>query len=439
MPKTKAVLFLLGSVFAGLAAGPVGAASLDDPMYDGESAIHAPYPVPAPTIEDLRGIQYEYSSQANLVVVEWKIVNGPFDEIQVSLGDASSRLAGNATGISFRNVAPGSHDIRVEGTFQETVIFEEIPFTVLRACPVAPVTVWNCLYYGNDTITGKGFLQIAWDAPLPPPGDSFVEYEISMDGKFLLLTRTTDGAVTVYGTYEGNHTVGIIGITRSYAAPETRKTFHAEKLPPPEDLSLMVNCNGTEPLGKIDYRIPEEVGHDAIAVWIRSGGPWEFRGYFTAPLDDGPGDNGPAIYVPDLPDGLVDIEASLVLFDEDRETPRAMSNLPGKPGAHAILREVIDCRNPIEFLRGDADSNGRVNITDGIRLLSYLFIGISSISCPVSADVDDNDLLEITDGIGILNYLFMGGSDPEPPGPWTCGQDPTPGELWECAGGTCNS
>ena len=39
-------------------------------------------------------------------------------------------------------------------------------------------------------------------------------------------------------------------------------------------------------------------------------------------------------------------------------------------------------------------------------------------------DADDNGELDITDGIGILSYLFLGGDAPHAPFPG-CGEDPT--------------
>lgn len=53
-----------------------------------------------------------------------------------------------------------------------------------------------------------------------------------------------------------------------------------------------------------------------------------------------------------------------------------------------------------EFRRGDADSNGRLEITDPIR---------------------------------VLGYLFLGGGAPPGPGPAFCGPDPTPDGLDPCS------
>jgi hypothetical protein len=90
-----------------------------------------------------------------------------------------------------------------------------------------------------------------------------------------------------------------------------------------------------------------------------------------------------------------------------------------------------DCANhpecePQRFHRGDARPNGRLDITDAIQILGFLF-GSVAISCQETADVDDNGHVEVTDAILVLRYLFSDGPAPAPPGPpgQPCGLDPT--------------
>ncbi|HZN60265.1 MAG TPA: hypothetical protein VFD71_19490, partial [Planctomycetota bacterium] len=64
---------------------------------------------------------------------------------------------------------------------------------------------------------------------------------------------------------------------------------------------------------------------------------------------------------------------------------------------------------------------------------SYLFLGGTVPVCPDAVDADDNGRLEITDPIRILGYLFLGGTQPPAPGPNACGPDPTPDALGACA------
>lgn len=78
------------------------------------------------------------------------------------------------------------------------------------------------------------------------------------------------------------------------------------------------------------------------------------------------------------------------------------------------------------FHRGDPNDDGATNITDGIYLLNFLFLGGPGPTCMESADSNDDGEVNITDGIFILNFLFLGGPSPAPPGPATepCGRDP---------------
>ena len=83
------------------------------------------------------------------------------------------------------------------------------------------------------------------------------------------------------------------------------------------------------------------------------------------------------------------------------------------------------------FIRGDANSDGEVNITDVLFSLNFLFAGGASPRCLDAADASDEGSVVITSPIYLLNYLFAGGPAPPPPSPG-CGVDPTEDELAEC-------
>jgi hypothetical protein len=86
-----------------------------------------------------------------------------------------------------------------------------------------------------------------------------------------------------------------------------------------------------------------------------------------------------------------------------------------------------------EFVRGDADGTGELDVTDAIHLLDFLFLGRDAPPCADAADADDSGILDLTDGIFILHFLFLGG--PPPPPPFAgCGRDRT-GDLLGCAAG----
>jgi hypothetical protein len=80
------------------------------------------------------------------------------------------------------------------------------------------------------------------------------------------------------------------------------------------------------------------------------------------------------------------------------------------------------------FHRGDANADGAINITDGIYILNYLFLGGPSPPCKEAANPNNDVSINITDGIYVLNFLFLGGPPPAAPGPMgsPCGTDPDP-------------
>jgi hypothetical protein len=68
---------------------------------------------------------------------------------------------------------------------------------------------------------------------------------------------------------------------------------------------------------------------------------------------------------------------------------------------------------PGPFIRGDANHDGVVNVTDVVYLINYLFIG-GPLPVPYSAgDVDGNTLLNVSDVVYLINYLFVGGPPPK--------------------------
>lgn len=87
------------------------------------------------------------------------------------------------------------------------------------------------------------------------------------------------------------------------------------------------------------------------------------------------------------------------------------------------------------FQRGDANQDGKLDLSDAVCTLHYLFVGGDGPcvrpGCMDALDASDNGNVEITDAINILGHLFLGaGPLPEPFG--ACGIDPTEDTL-DCA------
>jgi hypothetical protein len=111
--------------------------------------------------------------------------------------------------------------------------------------------------------------------------------------------------------------------------------------------------------------------------------------------------------------------------------------------------DLRECSGENErFVRGDTDSSGIIDLTDGIVLLSYLFTGAAPPACLDAADTDDSGELLVTDAIVLFGWLFLGTAPPLAPsprfpgyGPVDCRRDPTPGDQLDCSGlaGICGA
>ncbi len=69
-----------------------------------------------------------------------------------------------------------------------------------------------------------------------------------------------------------------------------------------------------------------------------------------------------------------------------------------------------------EFIRGDADLDTRIDMSDAILVLNYLFT-TSELECDEAADANGDDDIDISDPIFVLNFLYVSGSPPAAPYP----------------------
>ncbi|MBI4605969.1 MAG: metallophosphoesterase [Planctomycetes bacterium] len=89
----------------------------------------------------------------------------------------------------------------------------------------------------------------------------------------------------------------------------------------------------------------------------------------------------------------------------------------------------------LRFLRGDANEDRDLNLTDGVVVLNYLFTGAPP-PCLAASDFDASGTVTISDPIQTFNFLFTGGRPPAPPYP-DCGggaEAPDVGCKGPCAG-----
>ena len=104
-------------------------------------------------------------------------------------------------------------------------------------------------------------------------------------------------------------------------------------------------------------------------------------------------------------------------------------NLTTPPhGADQDGNGVLDECEKTHFRRGDWNQDGRLNLSDAVSLIDYLFRGGERFPCTKAGDADDSGRLNITDPIRILLYLFRSGAAPAEPFT-ACGKDPTADSL----------
>ena len=100
------------------------------------------------------------------------------------------------------------------------------------------------------------------------------------------------------------------------------------------------------------------------------------------------------------------------------------AKLGGLGGGGTLLANARGTR----FHRGDPNSSGATDISDGIAIFEFLFLADEALTCNESADTNNDGAVDISDGIYLLGWLFTGGPEPAAPGPApaACGVDPDP-------------
>jgi hypothetical protein len=102
------------------------------------------------------------------------------------------------------------------------------------------------------------------------------------------------------------------------------------------------------------------------------------------------------------------------------DTPAFGSRMPlGLPLLSAAEIERIACWIDAgalpalpAILRGDLDRSGRLEVTDPIRILLYLFLDGPAPHCAPVADADGDGTVALTDVVFLLAALFTGGPPP---------------------------
>ena len=91
-----------------------------------------------------------------------------------------------------------------------------------------------------------------------------------------------------------------------------------------------------------------------------------------------------------------------------------------------MLSKADDCGVAIRrgFIRGDANKDDGVDVSDPVFLIDYLFRLGAVPACLDAADSNNDTAVDLSDPIWLLNYLFQGGPQPSEPFP-QAGVDPS--------------
>lgn len=94
---------------------------------------------------------------------------------------------------------------------------------------------------------------------------------------------------------------------------------------------------------------------------------------------------------------------------------------------HGIDCPVITPPTSVDFVRGDCNRDGTVDVSDPVFDLNVQFLGELA-TCVDGCDGNDDGLSDISDPVYILAFLFAAGTSPPDPFP-SCGPDPTADAL----------
>ena len=156
-------------------------------------------------------------------------------------------------------------------------------------------------------------------------------------------------------------------------------------------------------------------------------------GLHTATIEYAEGELSVAIDGTEVLAVMVDL--SLVLGGPD-----AYVGFTGATGGlneqHAILSWSFTAGESIS--RGDADGDGRIDLSDALAVLSIYHVDIHTVPCADAGDADDDGLLTIIDAFRILADLYDGfsGVPPIAPPRGVCGVDTTP-DVLDCTVNSC--
>ncbi len=150
----------------------------------------------------------------------------------------------------------------------------------------------------------------------------------------------------------------------------------------------VLRANGSDRILRIVYRVPVAAGEETLCrVWFED----------------------------DLLTSLEQPVRNLICYDGDDGT----RCLPATKTQGLSIR-LTGARPAPEFVRGECNGDGSMDITDAVYSLDFLFRGGPEGNCRAACDAQGDGSVDITDAVYTLAFLFTDGRPP--PAPWpNCG------------------
>jgi hypothetical protein len=120
----------------------------------------------------------------------------------------------------------------------------------------------------------------------------------------------------------------------------------------------------------------------------------------------------------------------------NKSIPPVVDGASCGPNNEVLLLEISGEIPPAKFSRGDANGDGRINVTDGVIMAQNIFANkLVAFDCKDMLDANDDGALNTADPMYLLTYIFSQG--PAPAAPFkACAADPTNDAL-QCAQANC--
>lgn len=127
-----------------------------------------------------------------------------------------------------------------------------------------------------------------------------------------------------------------------------------------------------------------------------------------------------SVYRPILPEGTavpMDLEQVvdtlvLTIYHHGVDGRYEGKDAPALAEVEVTAKAVGEPSRVVRILRGDADCDARLGLSDAVSILGGLFQGSGPPCCQEAGDVNRDLSVDLGDAVHLLNHLFRGGPPP---------------------------